>query len=83
MQEEMIKATNAAKMLGIARQTLAGWRARHIGPPYIALTARSLRYRRSDLIAYIRAREIAPESIQAGDSPSLKPESEERKMTPP
>ena len=83
MQEEMIKATDAAKMLGIARQTLAGWRARHMGPPYVALTPRSLRYRRSAVIAYIRAREVAPESIQAGESPSLKPESEGAKMPPP
>jgi helix-turn-helix protein len=83
MQEEMIKATDAARILGVARQTLAGWRARHIGPPYVALTARSLRYKRSDLTAFIQAREVAPESIQAGDSPSLNPESEGTKMPPP
>ena len=83
MQEEMIKATDAARLLGVARQTLAGWRARHIGPPYVALTPRSLRYRRSAVIAYIHAREVAPDSIQAGESPSLKPESEETRMPPP
>ena len=54
-----------------------------MGPPYVALTPRSLRYRRSAVIAYIRAREVAPESIQAGESPSLKPESEGAKMPPP
>jgi predicted DNA-binding transcriptional regulator AlpA len=81
MQKEMIKATDAAKMLGVARQTLAGWRARHIGPPYVALTPRSLRYRRSELLAFIRAREIVPESVQAGDNPSLTTE-ETRMRTP-
>lgn len=47
----------AAPYLSVAVQTLRNWRWRRIGPPYVKM-GRAIRYRVSDLDAYIEANRI-------------------------
>ena len=49
----------AADVLCYTVRALQNWRYRGGGPRYIKVSARSVRYRRSDLLAWIDARTIA------------------------
>jgi len=49
---------DAATYLGLAQQTLAGWRYRKVGPEYLKVCGR-IRYRMEDLEAFVKqAREL-------------------------
>lgn len=43
----------AAKYYGVAEQTMINWRHLRLGPDYIKLSSRAIRYRKSDLDAYM------------------------------
>ena len=60
--------SEAAEMLGVAPQTLAHWRVRGTSPKYIVLNARCLRYRLSDIQAWLndRAQESTAENERGG-----------------
>lgn len=49
----LLTPREAAGFLGLPESTLAQWRSQRRGPPYIKLELRLVRYRRSDLEAYI------------------------------
>lgn len=55
MANEMLNTDEAAAYLGLARRTLEGMRWKKNGPRFVKLN-RSVRYRKSDLDAYIEAR---------------------------
>lgn len=55
MIHEMLNTDEAAAYLGLARRTLEGMRWKKEGPKFVKLN-RSVRYRKSDLDAYIEAR---------------------------
>lgn len=40
---------DVCKMLGISRVTLQTWRERNIGPPFLRLNQRTIRYLKKDL----------------------------------
>jgi predicted DNA-binding transcriptional regulator AlpA len=54
---------DAARLLGLSRQTLAGWRSQRTGLPFIKLNNGRVRYRRSDIDAFVNARlvPVAPD----------------------
>jgi predicted DNA-binding transcriptional regulator AlpA len=54
--QELLDARQAAAVLHAQVQTLAKWRCQGGGPHFIRLSRRMIRYRRSDLDAFIAAR---------------------------
>lgn len=54
--DRLINETQAANFLGYTIRALQNWRVRGGGPVYVKVSARSVRYRRRDLIAWADAR---------------------------
>ena len=52
----LLTQAQAARFLHIRPGSLANWRWRGEGPPFVRLSRRAIRYRRSDLDAWIRTR---------------------------
>lgn len=50
---DLLDEREAANALSLAVSTLRNWRSRGIGPKYIKLGARAVRYRRADLEKYV------------------------------
>lgn len=40
----------------ISYKTLQTWRSRHIGPPYVRMSRKCIRYRKADLQEYVNSR---------------------------
>ena len=57
--ESLINETEAAKFLGYTVRALQNWRVRGGGPKFIKVSARSIRYRRRDLIAWAESLTVA------------------------
>jgi hypothetical protein len=57
----LLSATLAAEQLGVAKQTLAIWRVRGVGPQFVKVGARVL-YAQDDLDAWIDSRKRASTS---------------------
>ena len=55
-----INEKNAARLLGIAVQTLRNWRHQRRGPAYVKM-GRSVRYQLKDIQDYLDKRKIDPE----------------------
>lgn len=51
----MVRTEQAAKILDVQKSTLEAWRCRGGGPPFIKY-GRAIRYRESDLQAFIESR---------------------------
>ena len=58
--DELLDTRRLAAWLGAAIITVTAWRARGAGPPYLRLGVggRLIRYRRSDVEAWLRARTV-------------------------
>jgi predicted DNA-binding transcriptional regulator AlpA len=54
--DRLINEFEAADLLGYGVRALRNWRVRGGGPRYVKVSARSIRYRRRDLIAWADAR---------------------------
>lgn len=52
----LLTTADAARLLGYSPRALEGWRLRGGGPCFVRISARSVRYRRSDLDAWIEER---------------------------
>jgi Helix-turn-helix domain len=50
----------AASMLGIASATLRDWKWQRIGPPYIQLNVRCVRYSEADIVKFAADRGVVP-----------------------
>lgn len=57
--ESLIDEEEASAFLGHSVRTLQKWRVRGGGPRFVRISRRSIRYRRSDLLAWIEARVCA------------------------
>ncbi len=57
----LLTPKEAAELLGIPESTLAQWRSQRRGPPYIKMELRLVRYRLSDLEAYLSGHTIGTE----------------------
>ena len=55
----LLTPREAAEFLGIPEGTLAQWRSQRRGPPYVKLESRLVRYRLSDLEAYIATHQVS------------------------
>lgn len=53
VQDCVVGTVEAAAILGVSPRTLEGWRLKQIGPKYSRLGPRLVRYRCSDLAAWI------------------------------
>jgi predicted DNA-binding transcriptional regulator AlpA len=58
---ELLSQRDVAVRLGVSARTVEGWRARGVGPPYLRLSARAVRYRSSDLEQWLNQRRVADE----------------------
>lgn len=54
--DRLINENVAANFLGYSIRALQNWRVRGGGPPYVKVSARSIRYRRRELIAWADSR---------------------------
>jgi hypothetical protein len=54
--DDIITAAEAARMLSTRIGTLAAWRSRKVGPPWIQLSARMPRYSRRQVAEWLAAR---------------------------
>jgi predicted DNA-binding transcriptional regulator AlpA len=54
--EPLLTEREAATHLNFSPRTLAGWRYRGGGPPYVSVSSTAVRYRRRDLDKWIETR---------------------------
>jgi hypothetical protein len=62
----LLKTTQAAKILTQSPQTLAGWRTRGAGPPYVLINGGGIRYILADLLAWIESHRVVDGVVPAG-----------------
>lgn len=55
--ETLLPEKHAAKLMGVSPRTLRNWRVIGGGPQYVKVSARCIRYRRADILAWIESRE--------------------------
>ena len=55
-----LNTAQAAEMLGVRPATLRGWKAQRLGPPFIQLSPRCVRYAESDILRYVNERRTVP-----------------------
>ncbi len=60
--DQLLNEQEAAKSLSYSVRALQNWRLRGGGPKYVKVSARSIRYRRRDLIRWIETRTRANSS---------------------
>lgn len=58
LPEDILKASYVADWIEIEEKTLAQWRWRRVGPPYIKV-GHQVRYRRSDVQAWLDANTVS------------------------
>jgi excisionase family DNA binding protein len=58
--DKLLTTAEAAELLGISLEALRVRRSRYGEPPYVQLGPATIRYRRSDLDAWIEARVVTP-----------------------
>jgi len=61
----LVGEEEAAKILGLSVQTLRNWRFKRIGPPYLKVGSRSVRYSPEDLYKWLEGQKIQPEAEAA------------------
>jgi hypothetical protein len=66
--EPSVDTAAAAALLGISPATLRDWKCQRIGPPYIQLSARCVRYAVKDLEKFVADRRVIPAVISLGIS---------------
>ncbi len=60
MEKRLLTPEEVSNLIGVPVSTLAQWRSQRRGPPYIKLEGRLVRYRTSDLEAYLGSRIVQP-----------------------
>lgn len=56
----------AARQLGVSPRTMEGWRSRGGGPRYVSVSRNVVRYRHSDLAAWVAQRAVAHTAMAHG-----------------
>ena len=56
VSESLLTEAQAARLLNFTPRFLQARRARGDGPPFVSISARAIRYRRSDLLDWIESR---------------------------
>lgn len=57
---DLLTTDEVAELLRLKPRTLEAWRAAQAGPPYVTVSRNVVRYRRSDLIDWVRLRMSDP-----------------------
>jgi predicted DNA-binding transcriptional regulator AlpA len=57
---DIVSEKEAGRFIGLVGHTLRKWRQLRIGPPYIKISARCVRYRRADLLRWLESRRVEP-----------------------
>lgn len=52
-EDKLLNTKEAAALLGLSPQTLEKWRSMGVGPAYLKLGNKAVRYRHSALLAFI------------------------------
>lgn len=60
--DSLVNENEAAAFLGYTTRALQNWRVRGGGPRFVKVSARSVRYRRRDLILWAEARLVSSTS---------------------
>jgi predicted DNA-binding transcriptional regulator AlpA len=55
---ELLNEQDVSTLTKVPRATLRAWRCRGSGPPFLRLSARTVRYRRDQVDAWLRSREV-------------------------
>lgn len=50
---QLLREEEAARLLGCRPRTLKSWRAQGLGPPFVRISRRFVRYRPSDLLHWV------------------------------
>lgn len=50
---DLLNETEAAEFLGVKRATMSNWRWRGIGPRFVKIGQKLVRYRRADLLTFV------------------------------
>lgn len=66
--KNLLTTHEAAKLLRASHRTLEGWRFRNVGPPYIQLGERGIRYSRDDLEAWLEGQMQRPRTAAVGQA---------------
>lgn len=53
--EQLLDSAEASSTIKVSERTLADWRHKGIGPPYVRVGPRQVRYRPSDLEAWLKS----------------------------
>lgn len=53
VEREFLTEREVATLLAVKPETLAVWRHRRVGPPFVRLGPRTPRYRRSEVLAWV------------------------------
>lgn len=59
-EEGLLRPAEAARFLGYSERGLQNWRLKGVGPRFLRLNPRSVRYRLRDLEEWLAARETRP-----------------------
>lgn len=57
--DDLITAQELAALLALSPATLEGWRVARKGPPYYRLNGRTVRYSRSESLAWATSKRVA------------------------
>jgi hypothetical protein len=60
LRDEGLGEGAAGKLIGVVGHTMRKWRQLGIGPEYIRISARCVRYRRSDILRWLESRRVKP-----------------------
>jgi len=61
--ERLLSEREVAERLAISEVTLQNWRAENKGPAFLRLESRMVRYRESDIEAWLAAQEVRPSRL--------------------
>ena len=65
-RDEVMGVAETCQLVGAGKSTLARWRMRGEGPPFVVVGPRFIRYRRSAVDAWMASRERTMTSAGAG-----------------
>jgi hypothetical protein len=69
--ESLLTPVEASRFLHIHPMTLNAWRCRGLGPPYIKLNIRNIRYSRRALERYLAEKTRAPEASTGAEAAAV------------
>ncbi len=59
MEHDLLNEREVATLLRISPATLNRWRCERVGPDFLRVSRRAIRYRRSDLERWLEARHVS------------------------